>query len=39
MHCHLDVHLSSGFATVFVVENGPTPATMLPPPPEDLPKC
>ncbi|KAK4759421.1 hypothetical protein SAY87_022552 [Trapa incisa] len=39
MHCHLDVHLSSGFGTVFLVENGPTPATTLPPPPEDLPMC
>ncbi|XVF76744.1 hypothetical protein PTKIN_Ptkin13bG0291000 [Pterospermum kingtungense] len=39
MHCHLDVHLTLGLATVFVVENGPTPATTLPPPPADLPKC
>ncbi|XWS55587.1 hypothetical protein CRYUN_Cryun09bG0013500 [Craigia yunnanensis] len=39
MHCHLDVHLSVGLATAFVVENGPTPATTLPPPPADLPKC
>ncbi|XVE76483.1 hypothetical protein DITRI_Ditri12bG0176800 [Diplodiscus trichospermus] len=39
MHCHLDVHLSWGLATAFVVENGPTPATTLPPPPADLPKC
>ncbi|XP_031399176.1 laccase-7-like [Punica granatum] len=39
MHCHLDVHLPLGLATAFVVENGPTPATTLPPPPKDLPKC
>ncbi|PKI53840.1 hypothetical protein CRG98_025735 [Punica granatum] len=39
MHCHLDVHLPLGFATAFVVENGPTAATTLPPPPKDLPKC
>ncbi|XP_021288987.1 laccase-7-like isoform X1 [Herrania umbratica] len=39
MHCHLDVHLGWGLATAFVVENGPTPATTLPPPPADLPKC
>ncbi|OMO97394.1 Multicopper oxidase, type 1 [Corchorus olitorius] len=39
MHCHLDVHLPWGLATVFVVENGPTPTTTLPPPPADLPQC
>ncbi|MCD7450511.1 Laccase-7 [Datura stramonium] len=39
MHCHLDVHLPWGLATAFVVENGPTPSTRLPPPPPDLPKC
>ncbi|XP_042515786.1 laccase-7-like [Macadamia integrifolia] len=39
MHCHLDVHLSWGFATAFVVENGPTPSSTLPPPPPDLPQC
>ncbi|XP_070037428.1 laccase-7-like [Nicotiana tomentosiformis] len=39
MHCHLDVHLPWGLATSFVVENGPTPSTRLPPPPPDLPKC
>ncbi|CAA0836333.1 Laccase-7 [Striga hermonthica] len=39
MHCHLDVHLPWGLATAFVVENGPTPATTLPPPPLDFPKC
>ncbi|KAL8140649.1 hypothetical protein V2J09_006670 [Rumex salicifolius] len=39
MHCHLDVHLPWGLATVFLVENGGTPSTTLPPPPEDLPRC
>uniref|UniRef100_A0A5B6YV29 Laccase n=1 Tax=Davidia involucrata TaxID=16924 RepID=A0A5B6YV29_DAVIN len=39
MHCHLDVHLPWGLAMAFVVENGPTPATTLPPPPPDLPQC
>ncbi|GFP86269.1 laccase-7 [Phtheirospermum japonicum] len=39
MHCHLDVHLPWGLATAFVVENGPTPSTRLPPPPPDFPKC
>ncbi|XP_027072807.1 laccase-7 [Coffea arabica] len=39
LHCHLDVHLPWGLATAFVVENGPTPSTTLPPPPSDFPKC
>ncbi|KAK2657728.1 hypothetical protein Ddye_010780 [Dipteronia dyeriana] len=39
MHCHLDVHMPWGLATAFVVENGPTPGTRLPPPPHDLPQC
>ncbi|KAH6829592.1 laccase 7 [Perilla frutescens var. hirtella] len=39
MHCHLDVHLPWGLSTAFVVENGPTPSTTLPPPPSDFPKC
>ncbi|XP_058099502.1 laccase-7-like [Magnolia sinica] len=39
MHCHLDVHLSWGLATAFVVDNGPTPSSTLPPPPPDLPRC
>jgi laccase len=38
-HCHLDVHLPFGLATAFVVENGPTPESTLPPPPVDLPQC
>ncbi|KAK8542005.1 hypothetical protein V6N12_014616 [Hibiscus sabdariffa] len=39
LHCHLDMHLPIGLATAFLVENGPTPDTTLPPPPADLPKC
>lgn len=39
LHCHLDVHLSWGLASVFVVEDGGTPSSTLTPPPEDLPKC
>ncbi|XVE76480.1 hypothetical protein DITRI_Ditri12bG0176600 [Diplodiscus trichospermus] len=39
LHCHLDAHLPVGLATAFVVENGPTPETTLPPPPVDLPQC
>ncbi|KAK9283738.1 hypothetical protein L1049_011988 [Liquidambar formosana] len=39
MHCHLDVHLPWGLATAFVVEDGLTPNSILPPPPPDLPKC
>ncbi|CAK7333605.1 unnamed protein product [Dovyalis caffra] len=39
MHCHLDVHLPWGLATAFVVENGPTKESTLPPPPADLPHC
>ncbi|PKA63125.1 Laccase-7 [Apostasia shenzhenica] len=39
MHCHLDVHLPIGLATVFDVDDGPTPETKLPPPPPDFPRC
>ncbi|KAF8042242.1 hypothetical protein BT93_A0766 [Corymbia citriodora subsp. variegata] len=39
LHCHLDAHLPLGLATAFVVENGPTPSSTLPPPPLDLPQC
>ncbi|KAI3952398.1 hypothetical protein MKX01_005265 [Papaver californicum] len=39
MHCHLDVHMPLGLAMAFVVENGPTRSTRLPPPPADLPRC
>ncbi|XP_073016819.1 LOW QUALITY PROTEIN: laccase-7-like [Primulina eburnea] len=39
IHCHLDVHLPWGLATAFVVENGPTLSSRLPPPPPDFPRC
>ncbi|KAI8016675.1 Laccase-7 [Camellia lanceoleosa] len=39
MHCHMDIHVPWGLMTAFVVENGPTPSTILPPPPPDLPQC
>ena len=33
MHCHYDFHLSMGMAAVFIVEDGTTADTSLPPPP------
>ncbi|KAL6861544.1 hypothetical protein ACP4OV_017244 [Aristida adscensionis] len=39
MHCHYDFHLSMGMAAVFIVDDGPTAKTSLPPPPADLPTC
>ncbi|KAI4306503.1 hypothetical protein L6164_029775 [Bauhinia variegata] len=39
MHCHLDVHITWGLATVFVVENGVGKLQAIEPPPEDLPLC
>ncbi|XP_020082162.1 laccase-25-like [Ananas comosus] len=39
MHCHMDLHFPMGLATTFLVENGPTPDTTLPPPPADFPQC
>ncbi|XP_071730830.1 laccase-7 [Rutidosis leptorrhynchoides] len=39
VHCHLDVHLPWGLAMAFLVENGGTPESTLPPPPADFPKC
>ncbi|KAG4152511.1 hypothetical protein ERO13_D04G126600v2 [Gossypium hirsutum] len=39
MHCHFDGHMAIGLSTAFIVENGPTPDTTLPPPPTDLPQC
>ncbi|CAO2818344.1 unnamed protein product [Amaranthus hypochondriacus] len=39
LHCHLDVHLTWGLAMAFIVEDGDTPESTLPPPPKDLPKC
>ncbi|CAL4983144.1 unnamed protein product [Urochloa decumbens] len=37
MHCHYEFHLSMGMAAVFIVEDGPTVDTSLPPPPEGFP--
>jgi len=39
MHCHLDVHITWGLATVFVVNNGPDDLLSLESPPRDLPLC
>ncbi|KAK8651166.1 hypothetical protein V6N13_140779 [Hibiscus sabdariffa] len=39
LHCHIHMHLPVGLATAFLVENGPTPESTLPPPPADLPQC
>ncbi|XP_044971263.1 laccase-15-like [Hordeum vulgare subsp. vulgare] len=39
LHCHFENHSSGGMAVAFVVENGPTLDSTLPPPPEDLPSC
>nr|GFA44031.1 laccase-12-like isoform X2 [Tanacetum cinerariifolium] len=39
MHCHLDVHIGWGLATVFLVENGVGEVETLPQPPADLPVC
>ncbi|KAJ8753761.1 hypothetical protein K2173_000015 [Erythroxylum novogranatense] len=38
-HCHLDVHMPWGLGMAFVVQNGATPSSILPPPPIDLPRC
>nr|GEY90555.1 putative laccase [Tanacetum cinerariifolium] len=39
MHCHFDVHVSLGFAMVFLVENGVGELETLQKPPADLPVC
>ncbi|XP_068644516.1 laccase-7-like [Aristolochia californica] len=39
IHCHVEIHFPWGLAAAFVVENGNTPASTLPPPPADLPQC
>jgi laccase len=39
MHCHYEFHLSMGMAAVFIVEDGPTMDTSLPPPPVNFPTC
>ncbi|KAG0530940.1 hypothetical protein BDA96_05G230900 [Sorghum bicolor] len=33
IHCHFEFHLAMGMAAVFIVEDGRTPNTSLPPPP------
>ncbi|KAK9154042.1 hypothetical protein Sjap_001522 [Stephania japonica] len=39
MHCHLDVHITWGLATAFLVENGVGELQTLESPPLDLPQC
>lgn len=39
MHCHIDAHLVTGLAMVFLVENGVGGLQSVQPPPLDLPRC
>ncbi|KAL5727198.1 laccase [Ranunculus cassubicifolius] len=39
VHCHRETHVPWGLDMAFLVDNGPTPSTSLPPPPRDLPRC
>ncbi|RZB73046.1 laccase-12-like [Glycine soja] len=39
LHCHLDVHIGWGLATVLLVENGVGKLQSIEPPPLDLPLC
>ncbi|KAG2563838.1 laccase-19 [Panicum virgatum] len=39
LHCHFEFHIAMGMATAFIVENGPTPETSLPPPPPEFKRC
>lgn len=39
MHCHFEFHMSMGMVAVFIVEDGSSVDTSLPPPPADFPKC
>ncbi|CAL0327926.1 unnamed protein product [Lupinus luteus] len=39
LHCHLDVHINWGLATVLLVENGVGKFQSIEPPPKDLPLC
>ncbi|KAI3793250.1 hypothetical protein L1987_35866 [Smallanthus sonchifolius] len=39
MHCHLDVHIGWGLATVFLIDNGIGEMETLQQPPADLPVC
>ena len=36
MHCHYELHVSIGMAAVFIIEDGPTVDSALPPPPVDF---
>ncbi|TKW02109.1 hypothetical protein SEVIR_8G223400v4 [Setaria viridis] len=39
LHCHFEFHIVMGMATAFIVEDGPTPETSLPPPPPEFKRC
>ncbi|KAK3119277.1 hypothetical protein QOZ80_9BG0717140 [Eleusine coracana subsp. coracana] len=39
LHCHFEFHIVMGMATAFIVEDGPTPETSLPPPPPEYKRC
>ncbi|KAF5193337.1 Laccase-7, partial [Thalictrum thalictroides] len=39
VHCHRETHVPWGLNMAFIIEDGPTPSTSLPPPPMDLPPC
>lgn len=39
MHCHLDVHIGWGLATILLVEDGVGKLQSIEPPPLDLPLC
>ena len=39
LHCHFEFHIVMGMATAFIVEDGPTPETSLPPPPAGFQRC
>ncbi|EAY88596.1 hypothetical protein OsI_10072 [Oryza sativa Indica Group] len=39
LHCHFEFHIIMGMATAFIVEDGPTPETSLPPPPPEFKRC
>ncbi|CAO2150884.1 unnamed protein product [Urochloa humidicola] len=39
MHCHFEYHMSMGMAAVFIVEDGSSVGTSLPPRPTEFPKC
>ncbi|XP_062197637.1 laccase-15-like [Phragmites australis] len=39
MHCHYEFHLSMGMTALFIVQDGPTVDTSLPPPPVNFLTC